>query len=73
MIETTFKTLLGITAILSGWLLVQAAWRRVFPGTPPDEDALADRIGCHNCRCLEPCENARQNSAAVSTSTPQKG
>lgn len=73
MLETAIKTLLGITAILSGWLLVQVAWRRVFPGTASDEDALAGRIGCHNCHCLEPCENARRDPAANSISNPQKG
>ena len=73
MLETGIKTLLGITAILSGWLIVQLLWRLVFPGTPADEDALADRIGCHNCDCREPCENARREMAVASISNPQKG
>ncbi len=62
MLQEIVKAVIGITAILSGWLLVQLAWRRVFPGIPADEDALVGRLGCHGCsdqtHCkMEDCSN----------------
>ena len=56
MIFEFAKAALVLTALVSGWLAVQLAWRRVFSGIPADEDALADRLGCHGCACPTPCE-----------------
>ncbi|MDP6251357.1 MAG: hypothetical protein QF497_12570 [Verrucomicrobiota bacterium] len=56
MIVTGIKAIIGITVILGGWLLVQAIWRRVFPGTPADEDVLAGRLGCCSRSCSSPCD-----------------
>ena len=56
MLTTAIKTVLGIIVIFGGWLLVQAAWRRVFPGVAVDEDILAGRIGCHGCTQDSSCD-----------------
>jgi len=73
MILTSLKAILGIVVILGGWILVQQAWRRVFPGTTPGDDVLADRIGCHQCPgpCDSPCEFADSDSSqATNFSNP---
>lgn len=64
-----------ITAILLIWLAVQVGWRKTFPEfTSPDDDVLAGRGGCRDCKCTTPCENrlraetsrqAGENDAAV--------
>ena len=59
MITHSFKAILGILLILGGSLLVQAAWRRVFPGVAADEDVLAGRLGCHACPRQLSCEPLR--------------
>ena len=43
MIITAFKAILGILLILGGSILVQAAWRRVFPGIAADDKYAALR------------------------------
>ncbi len=63
MLAASIKAIVGITVILGGWIWVQNAWRRVFPGTPVGEDVLAGRISCHNCTCNSPCERAVDGSA----------
>ncbi|MEZ5063612.1 MAG: hypothetical protein R3B81_02705 [bacterium] len=40
---------LAVAALVLGWVGVQLAWRRCFPG--PDPDALAERRGCAGCSC----------------------
>ena len=70
MIETLTKAFLGISIILTGWLLVQVAWRRVFPGTPPGEDPLAGRLGCHNCSCQTPCDGANRDAHGSASHKP---
>ncbi len=69
MLTTAIKAILGISVILGGWLLVQLAWRRVFPGIPPGEDVLANRIGCHQCSCATPCDNARDSNSDPNSSS----
>lgn len=56
MIATGFKAIVGILSVLGAWLLVGAAWRRVFPGLPADEDVMSGRMGCLNCPCDTHCE-----------------
>lgn len=51
-----FKAVLGITAILGGWITVQAIWRHV-TGASPCQDALAGRIGCQTCECHSPTKD----------------
>lgn len=55
------KAFLGITIIISAWLIVQLAWRRVFAITNVEEDVLAGRMRCHGCHCTTPCKGANQN------------
>ncbi len=56
MLATALKAIIVITVLLGGWMLVQAAWRRVFPDRAVDEDVMAGRLGCHQCPCDAPCE-----------------
>ena len=44
----------GVAAAIGlavGWVLVQTAWTKVFPGAGTEPDALARRGGCRNCDC----------------------
>ncbi len=70
MFTTALKAILGILVILGGWLLVQAAWRRTFPGVPADEDVLAGRIGCRGCPRDSSCNPLNCESAEANTSNP---
>ena len=63
MLAASIKAIVGIIVILGGWIMVQNAWRRVFPGIPAGEDVLASRISCHNCTCNSPCERAGSERA----------
>ncbi len=47
--------LIGLLALLAGWLAVQLAWRRSFPDASRDGDALAQRIGCGACERNDTC------------------
>jgi hypothetical protein len=47
-----------LLALLLGWLAVQRAWARVFPGPDGDPDALAGRLGCAGGSCERPCGRA---------------
>jgi hypothetical protein len=48
----------GMIALLLGWTLVQAGWRRAFPDAlTDDEDVLAGRRSCGNCGCSGTCTN----------------
>ena len=69
MLVSALKAVIGIVTILGGWLLVQVAWRRVFPGTPCDEDVLAGRIGCHDCPRDSSCD--RLSSCTAGDTQPQ--
>jgi len=72
MIETALKAIIGITVILSGWLLVQTAWRQVFPGTPADEDILAGRLGCHGCSRQDSCEKTNCDADETALHKPSQ-
>jgi hypothetical protein len=52
----------ALLIVLIGWVAVQDAWRRAFPGAS-DPDALADRTGCQRTRCAGTCD--RQSSTDV--------
>lgn len=43
------KGALLVSVLMVGWVLVQLAWRRVFPEGGSDGDALALRNHCHGC------------------------
>ncbi|GJM43653.1 MAG: hypothetical protein DHS20C21_04950 [Gemmatimonadota bacterium] len=56
---------IGATAgigLLVGWVLVQAAWTRAFPGGN-EPDALARRGGCRHCSChgTSSCEQEEES------------
>ena len=74
MFINAITAILAITTIVVLWLLVQVAWRRVFPGTPADEDVLAGRLGCHGCKCKLPCAEKnclRDHAPAPPTNQPE--
>ncbi len=48
MFEAAIKAVIVITAILGAWLLVQAAWRRVFKADLAGED-VHGCFDCHGC------------------------
>ncbi len=55
-----------VVAIFGGWILVQLAWRRVFPeAVGLDGDALAGRGGCTGCKKAESCDHGPAMSAAT--------
>ncbi|TWT79036.1 hypothetical protein CA13_04330 [Planctomycetes bacterium CA13] len=64
MIESFLKPVIGITLIMGGWLVVQAIWRR-FSELPAGADALGGRVGCHSCKCSEPCDNSKMQENSV--------
>ena len=41
----------GLSLLLTGWVWVQAAWRRAFNEDGGDEDVLARRMSCDGCTC----------------------
>ena len=65
MLTTLFisgiKALIGITIILTGWLLVQSAWRKMFLVDPETNDA-PERLSCHGCSCHSPCQGANRKT-----------
>jgi hypothetical protein len=64
------KVLIGMAVILGAWLAVQMAWRRVFPGTPADEDVLAGRFGCHGCSRETECGTTREDGGTTTAERP---
>jgi ferredoxin len=56
-VTSFFVAPLAVAACAAGWLVVQRAWMRSFPGASPDPDALSGRLGCHGCgECERNCE-----------------
>jgi len=55
-----------IATLCAAWLGVQLAWRRVFPDTSGDPDALAGRLGCHGCGCTSVCEKRASATTGAS-------
>ena len=61
---TYLTAVASMIVLMSLWLAVQRLWRRSFypeDGSPgqdaADDDALANRSGCHGCKCdLSRCE-----------------
>ena len=46
--------ILGMAIIAALWLFVQRQWQRHFPEqASAEDDALANRRGCHGCHCGE--------------------
>ena len=61
--KTYLLAILLVPMLMLGWLFVQSAWRRQFPGNDSDGDVLAGRSDCGNCGCATPC-NKRENEQA---------
>ncbi len=60
MWEGHVVAVIALVALLTAWVAVQNAWRRVFPDESTDPDVLAARgAGCGRCSCLRPCERRR--------------
>jgi hypothetical protein len=57
MIGSLTMGILGITALMVIWILVQNLWREAFADQINEEDVLALRSRCGNCGCVEVCEN----------------
>ena len=63
---TLLKAATGMVVLLGGSFLVQAAWRRVFPEYPVDQDVLAERLGCQQCPRQSQCEHRTDRMLAGS-------
>ncbi len=46
----------GILLMMGLWVLIQAAWGRLFPGVARQGDVLAGRLGCGNCTDQDDCD-----------------
>ena len=57
MIGSYVIGILGIVALMVGWVVVQIVWRKIFSEHVTDEDAMAERTKCTNCGCTTACEN----------------
>jgi hypothetical protein len=60
MMLALLKAVIGVSAILCGWLSVQMLWRWS-TGVSPSQDALAGRLGCHGCGCHDRCKNSDED------------
>ncbi len=59
-LASAWPGLLLLVAVVTGWVAVQSAWRRVFPDAGGECDALAGRGGCGGCRggeCINQCDD----------------
>ena len=64
-----YHYIVGVGAVLllsTAWIGVQRAWKRSFPDSVADPDALAGRSGCHGCHEAKDC-NQRPESGACKT------
>jgi hypothetical protein len=61
MIESLFIAMVGITALMTVWLIVQTLWRKTFRDYISDDDVLAERRSCKNCGCTTACSNKKEN------------
>jgi hypothetical protein len=69
MIELWIKAVVGVTAILCGWLAVQQVWRHN-ARLPAGQDALSGRLGCHGCDCHQRCGNEEHGTDQRVASEP---
>jgi len=58
MISETLFGAAGVALLAAGWLAVQLAWGRDFPGDGSEPDVLARRGGCGGCGHGGRCERA---------------
>jgi hypothetical protein len=53
--------ILGITALMIIWALVQYLWRKAFIDQQTDEDVLAGRSACGSCGCGTLCKKQKSS------------
>jgi len=58
MLETYATGIVAVVALAVGWVAVQSAWRKAFPGMIADPDVLAGRTDCHGCERSKTCDRA---------------
>ena len=56
--------IVGIVLLMTLWVAVQFAWRRVFPEIG-DEDVLSGRGGCGGCNHHGRCENEEAHAGKI--------
>ncbi|MBK9254225.1 MAG: hypothetical protein IPM42_01925 [Saprospiraceae bacterium] len=61
MIKSLIIAMVGITALMTVWLLIQSLWRKTFHDYITDDDVLAERRSCNNCGCTTACSNKKEN------------
>ncbi len=54
-VTTYLIGILGVVGLMTGWILIQALWRKIFAGNVTDSDVLAERRSCGNCGCTTVC------------------
>jgi len=57
-----------IFVLMTVWVAVQLAWKKQFPESGTDQDALSGRAGCHGCALDEYCETRDKEPGRGSTS-----
>lgn len=53
--------MVGITALMAGWVFIQSFWRKTFSDELKDDDVLAGRSSCGNCGCTTSCLVKQKN------------
>ncbi len=61
MVKSLILAMVGISALMMVWLIVQALWRKTFRDYITDDDVLAERRSCKNCGCTTACSNKKEN------------
>jgi hypothetical protein len=61
MITSYIIGIAGMITLMVLWVVVQRHWKKIFSEQLSDEDVLAGRSDCGNCRCANNCENKPQN------------
>ncbi len=56
--------MLGVAALAAGWVAVQLAWGRSFPGDESEPDVLARRRDCTGCSQVHACTPRRPSEQA---------
>ncbi|MCA6074032.1 hypothetical protein [Fulvivirga sedimenti] len=62
-LTTYLIAIFGVVGLMTGWILIQALWRKIFAGNITDSDVLAERRSCGNCGCTTVC--SRENGVKI--------
>ena len=60
MLNSLLIAILGILALMLGWVAIQSVWRKSFSEYIEEEDVLAERRSCGNCGCTTACKTKNQ-------------